>query len=318
MKFNVIIGNPPYQSNTGANGGQAKPLYNLFIENAKKINPDFLTMIIPARWYTGGMGLKNFRDNMTKDCRLKKIVDFIDAKDCFPNVEIKGGVCYFLWDSKKTDKESKVVNYINNSFQSSIRDISEFGTFIRHNNAVSILKKIKKDSNKFLDEKVFPISPFGLPTNFKIFSQNKKDITIYANKKIEKVNINLINKNIEIVNKYKVLISEAYGAGETVPHQIIGKPFIAEPNSVCTATYIICSVFDNTSDALNFKKYLTTKFVRFLIGLKKNSQHTNSSSFEFVPIVDFDRIWTDNDLYKKYRLTEKEINYIESTIKKME
>lgn len=315
MKFDVIIGNPPYQETTGASGGQAKPIYNLFIENAKELNPKFLSMIIPARWYSGGMGLNSFRENMLNDYRISNIVDFYDSKDCFPNVEIKGGVCYFLWDSKKTTKECSVTNIEKLDKNTQKRKLNDYKTFIRQNKSISIIEKIKAKSNCFLDENVYPISPFGLPTNFKEFSEDTNDVTLYANKKVKNIKLDKIKKNNEIIDKYKVLISEAYGAGETIPHQIIGKPFVVDKNSACTATYLVCEAFDTRKEAENFEKFLKSKLVRFLIGLKKQTQHTNSSSFEFVPNLVMNKAWTDELLYKYFNLTQEEIEYIESRIK---
>ncbi len=319
MKFDVIIGNPPYQMSTNGHGAQAKPIYNKFIEQAKNMQPKYLSMIIPSRWFAGGMGLDEFRENMLKDKRIKVLVDYPNASECFPGVEIKGGVCYFLWDKNHSDTCEVTTITNGEKLPSMQRSLDENDVFVRFNEAISILNKVKNKNEITLNTQVSPIMPFGLPTNFKEF-QNKpfeNSIQLYGNKFIGYVLTAKINRNHSWIEPYKVLISQAYGAGEGYPHQIIGKPIVANKNSACTMTYLIAGVFDKEKEALGLEKYLKTKFVRFLISLKKNTQHTTNGSFSFVPKLDMNIEWSDKKLYERYELEPHEIAFIEKMIKEM-
>lgn len=322
MKFDVIIGNPPYQLTTGGAQAQAIPLYNRFVEQAKKLNPRYLTMIIPSRWFTGGFGLDSFRKSMLEDNHLRKIHDFLDASDCFPGVEIKGGVCYFLWERDNkgkceiyTHKANKVVSFME-------RDLIEndLDVFIRYNEAVPIYKKVSAFKEKSLSEIISSQRPFGLPTNFKDFNDKKtleKDIKIYANKKQGYIHNDFpISKNKDLIDKFKVLTPKAIGSGNSMQDWV--KPILAEPHSVCTETYVVLGAFDTEEEAQNLISYTQTKFFHFMLTLKKNTQDALSKAYMLIPLQNFKENWNDEKLYKKYSFSENEIEFINSIIKPMD
>nr|NLA24241.1 restriction endonuclease [Bacteroidales bacterium] len=297
---------------------------------AKKLNPKYLTMIIPSRWFAGGRGLNNFRDEMLKDTRIAKIVDFPVSSECFTGVEIKGGVCYFLWQKDynglcevKTKRGEKV--------SVMIRPLLEENTdiFIRYNEAILIFRKVKPINEESFSELVSTQKPFGFRTFFK--GQNdpfKGAVKIYGNKSIGYIYPDEITQNKDWVKEHKVYITMAYGAGEDFPHQIINKPFYGEPNSCCTETYLVIGPFSTRETTLNVISYIKTRFFRFLVLLRKNTQHAAKGVYKFVPLQDFtensDIDWQksveeiDQQLYNKYNLSQDEIDFIESMIKPMD
>lgn len=322
MKFDVIIGNPPYQIEDSGNGASSKPLYHLFIEQAKKMNPRFLTMIVPSRWFSGGKGLDDFRDNMLKDNRIRVIHDYLDASECFSGVEIKGGVNYFLWD-RDNKGDCEIYTHKNGEIISkSTRPLLEEGCdiFVRYNGAISILRKVKSLNEKTMDNLVSSRKPFGFETNFENYKLEPFDnsIKLYYNgwqkEGLGYVDKDLITNNKDLINKYKVLLPEAIGEGG---FNDILKPFIAEPDSCCTETYLVINSFDNKKEAENLVKYIETKFFRFLVALIKNTQHATKKVYSFVPIQDWNEEWTDEKLYNKYKLSNSEIDFIEGMIKEM-
>ena len=325
MKFDVIIGNPPYQLSDGGDTedrqrGGAIPLYHRFIQQAKKLQPRYLSMIVPSRWFAGGRGLDDFRDEMLHDDRIRTIVDFPLSSECFPGVEIKGGVCYFLWD-KNSSGDCEVKTMRNNKVSVMRRPLLEKGcdTFIRYNESISILRKVQAFNEPTMSNQVSSQKPFG----FRTFVKGREtalpgDVKLYANKSVGYVHRIEITQNISWVDKYKVYITMAYGAGEDFPHQIINKPFLGEPNSCCTETYVVIGPYENEEITKNVISYINTKFFRFMVLLKKNTQHASSKVYSFVPIQDFSKSWTDEELYAKYDLDEKEIAFIESMIRPME
>ncbi|MDD5581203.1 MAG: Eco57I restriction-modification methylase domain-containing protein [Methylobacter sp.] len=320
MKFDVIIGNPPYQLSTDGFGGQAKPIYHLFVEQAKKLNPHYLIMITPARWFAGGMGLNDFRANMIADKRIRHITDIHQAADCFPGVEIKGGVCYFLWDAQHSGN-CEIQSIVAGQKQTPVtRSLNKYDIFVRHNEAIPILEKVLNQQEPNLSEIVSGVQPFGLPSTFKDFKNEQFNdaVKIYARNCQGWVERAKITLRTDWIDKYKVLVSEGYNGGDSYPHQIIGKPIIADKGSCCTMTYIAAGFFDSREEAENLDAYLKTKFVRFMIFLRKNTQHTNSERFKFVPYLSMSITWTDQKLYKKYGLTTEEIAFIESMIRPME
>lgn len=320
MKFDVIIGNPPYQLSDGGAQASAIPIYNKFVEQAKKLNPRFLTMIIPSRWFSGGKGLDSFRDGMLNDDRVRVLHDFHDASECFPGVEIKGGVCYFLWDRDNKGLCKVISHELDGKISEVKRSLLEknCNIFIRYNGAIKILSKIRITKEKSIVNIISSRKPFGISTNFSKYSLNFKQglIKIYANKKIGFTKTEYIQKNKEWVKKYKIFIPYAVGNGNMKTDLI--KPILAEPDSICTETYIVFGPFDSREEAENAISYIKTKFFHFLLGVKKNTQHTTRNTYEFVPMQDFSESWTDEKLYKKYKLTKEEIDFIESMIRPMQ
>lgn len=325
MQWDLIISNPPYQLKTTEIEGKsnATPIYNKFIEQAKKLCPRYLAMIIPARWYAGGTGLDSFREAMLNDDSIREIHDFVNEKDCFSGVKISGGVCYFLRDASYHG-ECKVSQHVGNDIISETkRPLLEKGltTFIRHNDAISILNKVRAvdDLSTSFSSLVSPQTPFGIISSFKDFHDKKADgdVKFYTNKNVGYIDPKHIKARKEFVGKYKVYISAAYGAGEGYPHQIINKPFLGEENSCCSQTYLVVGPFDTVDECNNVCSYMRTKFFRFMVMLKKNAQHAMRGVYELVPLQDFSKQWTDEELYKKYNLTQDEIDFIESMIKPM-
>ena len=320
MKFDVIIGNPPYQLEDGGSGKSAKPIYHLFIEQAKKLNPQFLCMIIPSRWFSGGKGLDDFRDTMLNDRHISHLVDFFDSAECFPGVDLSGGVCYFLWD-KAYNGTCRITTHRNGAQSTTDRYMIEKGSssFIRFNEAISIVHKIIEPNFVSFDSIVSSARPFGLRTFFKgRVTKKAGDIKIYAYPKDGYITRDEVLRNDQWIDKYKVFVAKAYGERGTFPYLILGKPFIGEPNTCCTETYIHIGTFDNAETAENVISYIKTKFFRFLVLLKKNTQDSSRKVYSFVPMQDFSEKWTDEKLYKKYNLNQGEIDFIESMIRPME
>lgn len=321
MKFDVIIGNPPYQMSTGGSGVQATALYNKFVLQAKKIKPRYISMIIPARWFSGGFGLDSFRDDMLNDNRLRAIHDYPEAADCFPGVQIKGGVCYFLWDrdnaglcdvtTHRGDKVSKTVQ------RSLLEEGDDF--FVRYNEAISIVNKVKGLHEKSFEDFVSPQKPFGLSTSYRgRKKKNIDDVVLYENGGISFIQKDFIEKGAELLPVWKVFISPAGSGSDKFPHSILGKPFIGEPNSACTETYLVLGPFKNKTECKNVISYINTRFFRFLVMLKKPTQHALRKTYSLVPIQDFKEEWNDEMLYKKYKVSKEEIAFIESLIRPME
>ncbi len=324
MKFDVIVGNPPYQLNDGGGSGtSAVPIYHKFIQQAKKLNPRFISMIVPARWYSGGKGLDEFRDEMLNDKRIRQIHDYIDANDCFPGVQIKGGVCYFLWDRDNSGL-CRVTSYNKNQVISSIeRPLLEEGAevFIRFNEAISILNKVKKFNEGLIIDEISSRKPYGIDSNYTGFKNEKTseyNIKLYRFGSPGFISKSHVPRGKEYINKLKVIISKAGSGSDSFPHQILGVPILSEPNSVSTETYIILRTFENEKEANNFISYVSTKFFRFLVSLIKNTQNAARGVYQFVPLQDFTESWNDEKLYTKYGITDDEISFIDSMIRPMD
>lgn len=320
MKFDVIIGNPPYQLNDGGFGKSAKPLYHLFIQQAKKLNPRYLTMIVPDKWFAGGKGLDSFRGDMLNDSRIKYLVDYTSANEVFPGVDVPGGICYFLWEKDYNGEcEISVIN--KGVTHTSKRALNEFETFVRHGESAEIINRVKAIESTFMNSIVSSRKPFGLATNDRPTA--KGDLQLFWNGGIGPYQSSKIAIGKDMIDKWKVVTSKVSFDHGGQPdkdgkRRVLSKIEILPPNMICTETYIVVSHFDHEDSAKNVVSYLKTKFTRFLISQLSFSQDITKERFAFVPMQDFSESWTDEKLYKKYGLTPDEIAFIESMIRPME
>lgn len=343
MKFDIIIGNPPYQLSDGGAQASARPIYNLFVEQAKKLNPKYLCMIIPSRWMTGGKGLDDFRENMINDRKFRELHDFINPKICFPNNDIKGGVCYFLWD-RDYDGMCNIFAYAPNEIRKSVRYLKENGIniFIRDETLIDILKKVKTYNENTFDTIVSARKPYGLEAETMV-SASKYGLPEFSDKKIaggyeifgldEKMKrvwkyLPLdypLPKKSPCLFKFKVFIAEAYGCGAI--GEVPSTPVLSTPKQLCTETFLEIGPFDTHLEAENVIKYIKTKFFRVLVGIQKQTQHTTQKVYRFIPILDFKSNnsvdWNqsiseiDKQLFLKYQFSNEEIEFIENNVQEM-
>lgn len=321
MKFDVIIGNPPYQLNDGGGtGSSAKPIYQHFVLQSKKLNPRYLVMIIPSRWFSGGKGLDEFRIEMLNDRRFENLIDYTDSTECFPGVDIAGGVCYFLWNKDYTG-DCKIENISHGRSNFSIRPLNEFDTFVRDSISVNIVNKIKNQTTEFLEKIVSSRKPFGLDS--KIRPSKRGNLKLIWSGGEGPFDERHLLMGHDYVNKWKVLLSKAsYDHGgqpdKDGKRRIFSKVEVIGPSTICSETYLIVGAFDLEEFARNLRNYLSLKFTRFLVSTVLLTQNISKDKFKFVPIQDFSESWTDEKLYKKYGLTQEEIDFIESMIRPME
>lgn len=337
MKFDVIISNPPYQLNDGGAQASAKPIYHKFVETAKKLSPRYISMIIPARWMTGGKGLDKFREETIHDKHFTVLHDFANTEDCFTGVDIKGGVCYFLWERDK-EKICDIYRHDSNGTIFSQRYLVEDDDdiFIRYPQLVSIKHKVTKNKAISFETLVSSRKPYGLASDF--FSDTTKYglpsisdtpikngysiLGLFELKRVTKY----IPKDYPLpkkdgINKYKLFITNSYGCGEIgegPATPVLAAPVLAMPNELCTETFLEIGTFDARIEAENAMSYLKTKFFRCLVGIRKQTQHATKQVYHYVPLQDFSKPWTDSELYEKYNLTDEEINFIESMIRPMD
>ena len=318
MKFDVIIGNPPYQLSDGGNGKSARPIYQLFVEQAKKLRPRYMAMIVPSRWFSGGKGLDDFRKSMLSDKRMKKIVDYENFKDVFPGVDLAGGACYFLWE-RDYNGMCEVVNFSKDKPISMMRYLDENETFIRQNMAVEIVKKISAQHTEFLSRRVSARKPFGLPSNYAPLSSG---IPCYF---VQRIGLKYANKadvtdSKGYLNKWKFLIPAAPIAGQTdfskpVRFFYDGNTRIAKPGECCTESWLVAGAFETEQETLAYKSYIFTKTVRFLLLQTVVSQHISTKSFCFVPeLGKYSGFYTDDMLCTMWDITPDEYAYIDSKI----
>ena len=311
----VAVGNPPYQEEDEGHGKSAKPIYNIFIEslvNSQEIHK--FSLVVPARWFSGGKGLDNFRNRMIKDKKLKKITYFENSSFVFPTVDIRGGVCFLYWD--KTYKGETIID---NGKKIEETDISKWDIIVPHTEAHSILNKVLEKSDRFVSEVVWPRKPFGLPGNY--FSRNQLDNSksdkfvecLSVGKKINKIPRKSIPTNIDKIDEYQVAFPEASGGGKGRRDQILPRPkhfFILEKGQISTETYSIAHSFTNKQEAENFLSFLRTNFARFLLGLRKPTQHTKRETFAWIPLLNTKHLWTDEKLFEHFNINSEEQKYI--------
>ena len=323
FSLNITAGNPPYQLSTGGGSAQATPLYDKFVEQAKKLKSRYLSMIIPSRWFAGGMSLDNFRANMLTDNRIRVLVDFPNAKDCFPQSSIGGGVCYFLWDRDNSGL-CKITNVSANKKNTMTRKLDEYEVFVRYNDAVSILQKVSAKKERKFSELCSSLSPFGIGSSERgdevEFSGSLK---LYSSKGIGYVTADMVKASNEWIYAHKVLISKtsAEHAGEPDKNgtfKVLSKVLPLAPGDVCTFSYFLAGPFSDEKETQNAISFLRTKFVRFLVLQAVSSINLTKDKFQFVPVQDFSKPWTDEELYAKYGITDDEIAFIDSMIRPMD
>jgi len=325
MQFDVIIGNPPYQMTGGGGGTNDSSIYHLFVEQAMRLEPRYLSMVIPSRWMAGGRGMDEFRKTMLRDRHLSALVDYPNSAQVFPGVDLKSGVCFFLWE-REYDGDCLVTLIRDQDIVGpNIRKLDEFDVFIRDRRAAVILRKVLEKGEASFEDLLTGDTPFGLATNFTGFRPDepgKNEVKVYASSNAGRrsgaMKRSLIVKNTHLIDAWKVLAPQAgpgNSGGHVIPDRVLGKPSIAEPGSVCTQTWIVAGPLESKKHADVVARYLQTSFVRFLVSLRKISQHAMKGVYRWVPQQDWDENWTDEILYKKYGISPEEIAFINSMIR---
>ncbi|MEJ5349808.1 MAG: Eco57I restriction-modification methylase domain-containing protein [Desulfosoma sp.] len=320
MQFDVIIGNPPYQLSDAGYGRSAIPIYHRFVQQAKKLSPRYLIMIIPSRWFAGGKGLDKFRQEMLTDDRIRKIVDYENATEVFPGVDIAGGICYFLWE-RDSRGPCQITNVNNGEKTISLRRLDEFTTLIRHSKAVPIIRKVLATEEKRMSEQVTSRKPFGLATNVRPMDHG--DLVLRWQHGEGPFDSKEVTAGHEMIPLWKVITSyvgydHAGNPGKDGKRQVFSKIDILPPGTICTETYLVVGAYQDKTQAENLVRYMKTRFFRFLVAQFMYSHHLTRESYSFVPILDMNKPWSDEELYKRYGLTEEEIAFIESKIRPMQ
>lgn len=318
MQFDVIIGNPPYQLDDGGHGASAAPIYQLFVEKAIELDPRYLVMVTPSRWMAGGKGLDKYRERMLSDRRMRAIVDYPKLYEGFPGVKIRGGISYFLW-SREHDGPCEVQTIWDGkpTGPAVSRYLDAHDILVRRNEAVPILEKVRAKKENTLDGRVSSGKPFGFRTFFHGKSSKlgiKDPVQLFGSQKITWISRSDIVVNPGLVDKWKVLMTAVQGTSAAVETKFLSKPIVAGPGTACTETYLVAGHFDSEQEANNYACYLRTRFVRFLVSLRKATQHATKDVYAFVPDLPSTKEWTDAKLYKRYALSDLEISFIESQV----
>lgn len=325
MKFDVIIGNPPYQLNDGGGtGSSAKPIYQKFIYTALKLNPKYLTMIIPSRWFTGGKGLDEFRKMMITNRHFQILHDFVNAKDCFPGINLEGGACYFLINNNYSGTCKIFTHQQTGDIYESNRYLDgngKYDIFIRDEKVLKIVEQVAKKNLKPFNSLVTPRNPFSLSNSTKFLKEETDLLRVLGRFSSQRdyrfIDCKTITKNLDFVGKYKLFVSKADGAagqiGNPIPARIIGKPVIGEKYDVCTETFLAIGPFESKNVTENIQQYMQTKFFRFLVGARKNKNMTQNT-YRFVPCMDFSKKWDDKELFAFFDLSKEQIEYIDKMI----
>jgi site-specific DNA-methyltransferase (adenine-specific) len=318
MQFDVVVGNPPYQLDDGGHNNSATPIYHLFVEKAIALNPQYVLMVTPSRWFAGGRGLDRFRERMLKDGQIRHITDYPKLYDGFPGVKIRGGVSYFLWDRDHTGAATIQTMWDGKPLgQPVTRRLDQFDVFVRSNEAVPILEKVVAKAEPVLSDRVSSQKPFGLRTFFHGADTPAglaDPIKLYGSQRVTWIERSTVAQNAGWVDKWKVLVSRVQGTSAAVERIFLGKPIVSGPGEACTETYLVTGLFDSEEQAMRYANYLRTRFVRFLVSLRKSTQDAARGVYAFVPDLPIDRDWTDAELYERYQLTADEIAFIESQV----
>ncbi len=323
MQFDVIVGNPPYQMTGGGGGTNDTPLYNLFVESAIDLRPQYITMIVPSRWMAGGRGLDEFRKKMLAGGHIRTLVDHMKMDALFPGVDFEGGVCYFLWDREYAGDCTVTLQYDTGAQEPVVRALDQHDIFVRDARALQILERVRSRLEPSLAELISGDTPFGLATSFKggDAADGPGMVKVYVSDKGRRsatyTERSGIQKNVHLIDAWKVLLPEAYGERGATPAMVLGPPMVAEPGSCCTQTFLAAGPLPSQDEAESFESYMRTRFVRFLVSLRKISQHALRSTYTWVPQQTWDREWTDEELYAKYGITDEEQAYIASMIREM-
>lgn len=318
MQFDVIIGNPPYQLDDGGHGQSAAPIYQLFVENALNLEPHYAVFVTPSRWMAGGKGLNSYRERMLGDRRLRKIVDYPKLYEGFPGVKIRGGISYFLWDRSHSGPCSIQTIWDGQPTGPAVsRYLDAFDVLVRRNEAVPILEKVLAKNEPKLSQRVSTGKPFGFRTFYHGKSNSKglqNPVKLFGSQKISWVTRDAIEVNPNWIDRWKVLMTAVQGTSAAVETKFLSKPIIAEPGTACTETYLVAGHFDTEQEAKNYARYLSTRFVRFLVSLRKATQHATRDVYSFVPDLPLDKAWTDAKLYARYGFTAEEITFVEDQV----
>lgn len=318
MKFDVIVGNPPYQIDSAGNT-RTMPVYQRFVEKAIELDPRYVLMITPSRWFAGGLGLDDYRQNMLASRKIRHITDFVDSTDCFPGVDIQAGVSYFLWDREYAGPALVREGKRDGVSDGVVRELDEFDVLVRDNNAVQIVRRVLSRGEEPVSHGALSTLPFGLRSNYtpknkaprhpvRVFGRDRSEIVVDRSE---------ILANIEMIDRFKVLVPRAYGERGHGPYLVLGKPFVAGPGTATTMTYAVLGCFETAREAKRFENYARTMFFRFLVLQRKATQDLIPERFAFVPALPMDRTWTDPDLYDRYDLTDDEIAFIQSQVREM-
>jgi site-specific DNA-methyltransferase (adenine-specific) len=319
MQFDVIIGNPPYQL-ASEGGTRDIPIYNKFVDQAKKLQPRFLSMIIPSRWMATGLGLNEFRKSMLEDRHIRKLVDYERMDLVFPGVDFEGGVSYFLWDRDNAGKCEVTTVTGEETIGPVARDLNEYDILVRDSRGLNILKKVREANEPSIVEILSADKEFGWTSNFDGFHPSKRptDVALYyfrgGKRLVGGIARKDVTKSAHLIDTWKVMTPAAYGERGARPAMVLGPSFIAESPSVCTQTYLFFYVASK-KQAESLQSYLNTRFFRFLVSLRKITQHATRATYTWVPQQTWDRVWTDDVLYKKYRLSKDDIAHIEASIR---
>jgi site-specific DNA-methyltransferase (adenine-specific) len=324
MQFDVVIGNPPYQMTGGGGGTNDSSIYHLFVEQAIKLEPRFLSMVIPSRWLAGGRGLDGFRRVMLTERHIRELVDYTKMSTAFPGVDFEGGVGYFLWDTQFTG-DAQYTLYQGDEKRSTItRDLGAHDIFIRDSRSLAILEKVRALGEPTMETLVSSDTPFGLATNFAEYKSAPfpgsvpVQMTVAGKRTVGHTSRAAIRKNTHLIDGWKVFLPEAYGERGAVPALVLGPSIVAPPGAICTQTYLVAGPFESEPEAMYLQRYLATRFARFLVSLRKITQHALRSTYSWVPVQAWDHVWTDADLCAKYGITDAEIAFIESMVRPVE